>query len=109
MGEVMLSEGTLELLRDPVLGASDVETQIQYLLEAEYIRRLGRYQRSNAMLTEKYGISFDEFTAQHVVEQKGYTWEVEKDAMDWETAMGGLETMRERLLTLKKMREVHRV
>jgi hypothetical protein len=107
MSEVTLSESTLELLRDPVLGRDDVDTQIQYLIEAEYIRRLGRYQRTDDVLTEKYGMSFDEFAAQHVVKQKGYTWEVEKDAMAWEVAIDGIDTMKDRLLNLKVIRREH--
>lgn len=104
MGEVILSESTLGLLQDPVLGRGDMDMQIQYLIEAEFIRRLGRYQRTNDVLLEKYGMNFDEFAAQHVVEKRGYTWEVEKDAMEWEVAIDGIDTMRDRLLGLKKMR-----
>lgn len=104
MNEKLLSEGTLALLNDPGLGAQDVDSKVRYLLEAEYLRRLGRYHRTNNMLAEKYGMSFEEFTAQRVVKQRGYTWEVEKDAMDWEVAAGGMEGARQALLELKNLR-----
>jgi hypothetical protein len=92
MSEMILSESTLALLQDPGLGTQDVDGKVRYLLEAEYMRRLGRYHRTNSLLSEKYGMTFEEFTAQRVVKQQGYTWEVEKDAMDWEAALG--EVMR---------------
>jgi hypothetical protein len=109
MSEMMLSESTLALLQDPGLGTQDVDGKVRYLLEAEYMRRLGRYHRTNSLLSEKYGMTFEEFTAQRVVRQRGYTWEVEKDAMDWEVAIDGMETMRSRLMGLKELkRESHR-
>jgi hypothetical protein len=108
MSEMMLAESTLELLKDPVLGTQDVDSTIRYLLEAEYVRRLGRYHRTNSLLSEKYGMTFEEFAARHIVQQQGYTWEVEKDAMEWEVAVDGMETMRGRLLDLKEpIREPH--
>jgi len=104
MSELILSESTLELLNDAVLGAQDVDSKVRYLLEGEFMRRLGRYHRTNSVLSEKYGMTFEEFTAQRVVKQKGYTWEVEKDAMEWEIAVGGIEDARQALLELKKQR-----
>ena len=109
MSEMILSESTLALLQDPGLGTQDVHSKVRYLLETEYMRRLGRYHRANSLLSEKYGMTFEEFTAQRVVKQRGYTWEVEKDAMDWEVAIYGMETMRNRLVGLKELeREPHR-
>lgn len=109
MSEMILSESTLALLQDPGLGTQDVDSKVRYLLEAEYMRRLGRYHRANSLLSEKYGMTFEEFTAQRVVKQRGYTWEVEKDAMDWEVAIDGMETMRNGLVGLKELkREPHR-
>jgi hypothetical protein len=104
MSGLILSESTLALLQDPGLGAQDVDGKVRYLLEAEYIRRLGRYHRTNSPLSEKYGMTFDEFTTQRVVKQRGYIWEVENDAMDWEVALGEIEDARQALLELKKLR-----
>ena len=109
MSEMMLSESTLALLQDPGLGTQDVDSKVRYLLEAEYLRRLGRYHRTNSLLSEKYGMTFEEFTAQRVVKQRGYTWEVEKDAMDWEVALGEIEGARQALLELKNLRVQQRV
>ena len=109
MSEIVLSESTLALLQAPGLGVEDVDSKVRYLLEAEYMRRLERYHRTNNLLSEKYGMTFEEFAAQHVVRQRGYTWEVEKDAMDWETALGGIEDARRALMELKNLRVQQRV
>ena len=51
-------------------------------------------------------MTFEEFVERRVVKQKGYTWDVEQDAMDWETAIGGMETIKRRL---EQLREAARV
>ncbi len=106
MGEVLLRERTRQFLEDPLLGEQDVDAKVCSLLEAEYLRRLRRYRRQDRLLVQKYGMTFEEFVEQRVVQQEGYTWDVEQDAMDWETAVGGMATMKRRL---QELREAERV
>lgn len=102
MGQVELQEETVALLNDPLLGGADIDGKLRQLVAAEYLRRMGHYQRVEQILRRKYGMSFDEFIAQRVVEQHGYRWEVERDAMEWETTIGGIAAMAHRLQELKQ-------
>lgn len=97
MAEVVLKEQTQQWLSDPVLGDDDVDAKIRRLLEAEYLRKMVHYQRINETLAQKYGVTFHDFVAQDVVTQHGYSWEVEQDAIQWETAIGGIQTVERRL------------
>jgi len=106
MGDLILRERTRRFLEDPLLGEQDIDTKVCALLEAEYLRRLKRYRRQDRILAQKYGMTFEEFVERRVVKQKGYTWDVEQDAMDWETAIGGMETIKRRL---EQLREAARV
>lgn len=106
MGDLILRERTRQFLEDPLLGGQDIDTKVCALLEAEYLRRLKRYRRQDRILAQKYGMTFEEFVERRVVKQKGYTWDVEQDAMDWETAIGGMETIKRRL---EQLREAARV
>jgi len=106
MGDLILRERTRQFLEDPLLGEQDIDTKVCALLEAEYLRRLKRYRRQDRILAQKYGMTFEEFVERRVVKQKGYTWDVEQDAMDWETAIGGMETIKRRL---EQLREAARV
>jgi len=108
MSEMRLLERTRQLLEEPLLGEQDLDTKILLLLKAEYLRRLGRYRRLDRILAQKYGMTFEEFVAQRVVQQKGYTWDVETDAMDWETAVGGIRTMEQKLQELQVSERVQR-
>jgi hypothetical protein len=100
--EIRLKERTRRLLEDPLLGEQDLDAKVRTLLEAEYLRRFGQYRRQDRTLAQKYGMTFEEFLSRRVVQQKGYTWEVEQDAMDWETAVGGMKTMQRKLEELQE-------
>jgi len=100
MAQVTLNEKTQAFLSDPALGASDPDAKIRQLIEAEYRRQLGRYHRVNHALTRKYAMPFTEFLQQGIVRQRNYSWEVEKDAMDWETAVAGIHTVERKLQEL---------
>lgn len=103
---VILQEQTRRLLEEPLLGEQDLDAKIRRLLEAEYLRRLAQYRRLDRILSQKYGMAFEEFVNDRVVQQKGYTWEAEKDAMDWETAVGGVQTMKRKLRELRRLEGV---
>jgi len=106
MNQTILAESTLEMLAEPWLGKGDLDSKVRYLLEGEYMRRMVGYLRTDHALAEKYGMAFEEFMAQRVVQQKGYTWEVEKDAMDWALATDGAQMIADRLRALRAMNYV---
>ena len=101
MATATLLERTQELLRHSVPGDQDVDAKVRQLIKAECMRQLARYRRVDMDLTRKYGLSFDEFLNQRVVRKMDYTWEVEQDAMDWETAVGGMKTVERKLKELQ--------
>jgi hypothetical protein len=99
---VELRERAQELLNEAVPGDQAVDVKVRLLLEVEYLRRLARYRRTDQAMARKYAMSFDAFVAQKIVRQQGYSWEVESDAINWETTVGGIMTV-ERLL--KELRD----
>lgn len=92
-----LLEQTRELLDATIPEKKTLDDKVRQLIEAEYLRQLGRHKRTNSALTDKYGMTFEEFIARRITRQEGYTWEVEQDAMDWETAIGGIATIERQL------------
>ena len=80
---------------------STLEVKLSALIEGEYHRRLARYRLTDANLTRKYGMSFDEFEEQRVTEREGFSWEVEQDAIAWDTATDGIATMERQLRALE--------
>lgn len=53
--------------------------QVARLAEQELRRRLARYQLSDRLFREKYGMTLEEFEAADIVRQHGYSFDVEND------------------------------
>lgn len=78
----------------------DIDQKITDLLAAEYRRRLARHSITDRQLANKYGMDFAEFDRLAVVKQHDHSWEVESDAMAWETAVDGIVTVTRQLREL---------
>lgn len=94
---VEVRERTRNLLAESIVDAPDADAKIGRLLHGEYLREMARYQRIVQRLSQKYNMSFATFFDQEVVMKHNYSWEVEQDAMEWETAIGGLQTTERKL------------
>jgi len=96
-----LSDHVVQHLNDLSFGkVSSIDDKLALLLKAEYRRRLARYSLTDRQLGQKYQMSFEEFERQRITEQRGYTWEVESDAIAWETAVDGARTVQQQLSDL---------
>ena len=80
---------------------NSLDIKIEHLVENELLGRLARYDLVDRQLTRKYGLSFEEFRRNRVVEQKGYSFEVESDFWDWELTRDGIATVQDMLASLK--------
>lgn len=78
----------------------DIDRKLMRLLEAELRRQLARYDLTDRQLSRKYGMSYAEFENRQVTKQMGYSWEVESDAIAWETAVDGKDTVGRQLSEL---------
>ena len=94
---IVVSKETAQHLESLPLGFDDLNAKLRALLEAEYRRRLSRYSLTNRVLRRKYGMTYQEFEAHNLVKERGYSWEVESDAIAWETAVDGIKTMQHKL------------
>lgn len=100
---VEILEQTRDLLAESVLDAPNTDAKIRRLLQGEYLRETARYRRRDQELSQKYGMTFDEFFSLGIVKKNNYSWEVEQDAMEWETAIGGLQTMARKLNEIQSL------
>ena len=98
---ITLSEDVADHLHHLNVGQTDnIDEKLRLLLVAEYRRRLTRYHLTEQQLTQKYSMSFAAFEAQQMSKQQNYTWDVEADAIAWETAVDGISTMKRQLAEL---------
>ena len=94
---IAISEDVARHLDHLDIEGSSLEDKILRMLEQEYRRRLVRYQHVDRMMQRKYGMAHAEFAGGQVVKERGYSWEVESDATEWEMALDGIATMEHRL------------
>jgi len=105
---ITVSDEVIRHLQDlDFVDTDDVEAKLQQLLIAEYQRRLARYRLTDRRLREKYGMGFEEFERQRITKKQGYTWQVESDAMAWETAVDGIETLQRQLADIGAPHDDH--
>ncbi|MCX6050059.1 MAG: hypothetical protein NT075_33595 [Chloroflexi bacterium] len=100
MGQIAISErvlGVLEALEPDVT----IEAQIAHLAQGELRRRLARYQLSDRLFREKYGMSLDEFETRALIKELNYSFEVESDHQDWDLAVDGIRSMERQLAELR--------
>jgi hypothetical protein len=97
---IVISEQTADHLANLPLVGQDADSKVRALLEAEYRHQLARYALTDRQLRDKYQMTQEEFERQRLVEQRGFTWEVEADASEWELAVSGARTIRRKLTEL---------
>ncbi|MCX6030627.1 MAG: hypothetical protein NT169_15175 [Chloroflexi bacterium] len=78
-------------------GTTDWEIGLKRILENEIRRRLSRYALTDQQFQRKYGVEFETFRQTGTVRQLGYSYEVESDFCDWEMAISGLRSLKQRL------------
>jgi len=78
------------------------EKEIKAALLSEYEKKIVLYRLIDERSKKKYGMSFKEFEENNLVKEKGFSWEVEKDAMDWEHAIEGINYLEEKINKIKE-------
>lgn len=78
-------------------GEDNLNKTILELLDHEYRRRLSHYENIDKAFRKKYEMTFQEFDTKNIVKEKGFSWDVESDSMDWEQAIDGMDTMKKKL------------
>ncbi|WP_141267003.1 hypothetical protein [Thermodesulfovibrio sp. Kuro-1] len=79
------------------------EKELKEMALNEYKRRIVFYRLIDEKMKKKYGMSFEEFDKKNIVKEKGFSWDVEKDAMEWEHALESLRTLTEKLRKIEKI------
>ncbi len=98
---ITVSEDVVRRLDDLAIAQTgDVEATLQRLLVGEYQRRLARYRLTDRLLSEKYKVGFAAFEERQMTKELGYSWEVESDAIAWETAVDGIVTLQGQMASM---------
>jgi len=81
------------------------EKEIKEAVLSEYEKRLVLFKLTNEKFRKKYGMSFKEFEEKKLVAEKGFSWDVEQDSMNWEHAVEGIRYLEEKIKKIKEISE----
>ncbi len=79
------------------------EKEIKEAVLGEYEKKLVLYKFTDEQLKRKYKMSFKEFDEKNVVRGKGFSWDVEQDAMNWEHAVEGIRHLGKKIRKIKAL------
>lgn len=86
----------------------DVDTALRSILLNEIRRRLTAYELMARNLERKYAMTLTEFEDRNMVEQLGYSFEVENDHQDWDQAVDASHGLRKLLRELTNTEDTPR-
>ena len=77
------------------------EKEIKEAVLGEYEKRLILYKLTDEQLKKKYKMDFKDFEEKNIVKKKGFSWDVEQDAMHWEHAVEGMKYIEKKIKKIK--------
>jgi len=77
------------------------EKEIKEAVLGEYEKRLVLYKLTDEQLKKKYKMDFKDFEEKNIVKKKGFSWDVEQDAMHWEHAVEGMKYIEKKIKKIK--------
>lgn len=77
------------------------EKEIKDAVLGEYEKRLVLYKLTDEQLKKKYKMDFKDFEEKSIVKKKGFSWDVEQDAMHWEHAVEGIRYIEKKIKQIK--------
>src|SRR4030067_374631 len=80
------------------------EKEITEAVLNDYEKKLVLYKFTDERLKKKYGMSFKDFEKRNMVKEKGFLWETEQDAMNWEHAVEGIRHLEEKIKKIKEIK-----
>ena len=79
---------------DRLVPEGDLDLKMRTILSHEIRRRLAEFEAVDRRFHEKYGMALDEFEQREIVKGKGYSFEVERDHQEWDSAVDALTILR---------------
>ncbi len=78
------------------------EEEIKNAVLDDYERKIILSRLTDERFKKKYSMSFKEFEEKNIVKEKRFSWDVEKDAMEWEHAVEGIRYFQEKINRIRE-------
>ncbi len=96
-----ITEKTTKIL-DLLIPEGNLDYKVRKILIEDIKRRLTEFQLIDNRFRKKYGMTLDEFEQRNIIKEKGFSFEVESDYHEWDSAIDAIKTLGAKIEDLSK-------
>ncbi|MDP2753478.1 MAG: hypothetical protein Q8P40_03715 [Nitrospirota bacterium] len=96
-----ITEKTTKIL-DLIIPEGDLDYKVRKILREDIKRKLTEFQLIDNRFLKKYGMTLDEFEEKNIIKEKGFSFEVESDYHEWDSAVDAIKTLKAKIEDLSK-------
>lgn len=87
-----IAEKTIKIL-NILIPEGDLDSKVKKILLEDFKRKLAEYQLIEKRFIKKYGMTLDEFEKKNIIKEKEFSYEVETDYHEWDSAVDAIKTI----------------
>ena len=88
-----ITEKTLKIL-NILIPQGDLDTKVRKILVENLRKKLAEFQLIDNRFKKKYGMTLEKFENKNIINKKGFSFEVESDYHEWDSAVDAIKAMR---------------
>ena len=96
-----LTEKTTKIL-DLLIPEGDLDYKVRKILIEDFKRKLVEFQLVDNRFQKKYGVTLDEFEKRNIIKEKGFSFEVESDYHEWDSALDAINALKVKIEDLSR-------
>jgi hypothetical protein len=96
-----ITEKTTKIL-NLIIPEGDIDYKVRKILREDIKRKLAEFQLIDNRFQKKYGMTLDEFEKRNIIKEKGFSFEVESDYHEWDSAVDAIKTLKAKIKDLTK-------
>ena len=87
---------------DFLIPEGDFDYKLRKILSEDIKRKLIEFQIIDNRFRKKYGMTLEEFEQKNIIKEKGFSFEVESDYHEWDSAVDAIKTLKAKIEDLSK-------
>jgi hypothetical protein len=96
-----ITEKTTKIL-NLIIPEGDIDYKVRKILREDIKRKLAEFQLIDNRFQKKCGMNLDEFEKRNIIKEKGFSFEVESDYHEWDSAVDAIKTLKAKIKDLTK-------
>ena len=96
-----LTEKTTKIL-DLLIPEGDLDYKVRKILIEDFKRKLVEFQLVDNRFQKKYRVTLDEFEKRNIIKEKGFSFEVESDYHEWDSALDAINALKAKIEDLSR-------